>query len=105
MGARFVTAPIALALALALMLSKYHYSPRGSIGLLNMYLLAHVHVALGMAQIEISVSTVCLLLQMPKILSAHEDFIRTMTLTDIGLVVSGSGSNDGYAAVWKALVI
>jgi len=40
---------------------------------------------------------------MPKILSAHEDFIRTMTLTDINLVVSGSGSNDGYAAVWKTI--
>lgn len=44
-------------------------------------------------------------LQMPKILSAHEDFIRTMTMTDIDLVVSGSGSNDGYAAVWKAIQI
>lgn len=42
---------------------------------------------------------------MPKILSAHEDFIRTMTLTDINLVISGSGSNDGYAAVWKAIEI
>lgn len=43
--------------------------------------------------------------QMPKILSAHDDFIRTMTMTDIDLVVSGSGSNDGYAAVWKAIQI
>lgn len=38
---------------------------------------------------------------MPKILSAHDDFIRAMTMTDVNLVVSGSGSNDGYAAVWK----
>ncbi len=43
--------------------------------------------------------------QMPKILTAHDDFIRTMTMTDINLVVSGSGSNDGYAAVWKAVVV
>ena len=40
---------------------------------------------------------------MPKTLSAHDDFIRTMALTDIDLVVSGSGSNDGYAAVWKTI--
>ena len=41
---------------------------------------------------------------MPKVLSAHDDSIRAMTMTDIGIVVSGSGSNDGYAAVWKAIV-
>jgi len=40
---------------------------------------------------------------MPKILCAHDDFIRTMTTTELDLVVSGSGSNDGYAAVWKAI--
>jgi len=44
-------------------------------------------------------------IQMPKILSAHEDFIRAMALTGIDLVVSGSGSNDGYAAVWKTIEI
>ena len=43
--------------------------------------------------------------QMPKILSAHDDHIRTMTMTDIDLVISGSGSNDGYAAVWKAIQV
>ena len=40
---------------------------------------------------------------MPKILSAHDDSIRTMTTTELNLVISGSGSNDGYAAVWKAI--
>jgi hypothetical protein len=35
-------------------------------------------------------------------LSAHEDIIRTMTVAD-RYVVSGSGSNDGYAAVWRAV--
>jgi len=42
---------------------------------------------------------------MPKVLSAHEDNVRTMTMTDINLVVSGGGSSDGYAAVWKTLGI
>ncbi len=41
---------------------------------------------------------------MPKILTAHdEDVVRSMTTTDLGLVVSGGGSNDGYAAVWKII--
>ena len=41
---------------------------------------------------------------MPKILSAHDDdVVRSMTMTDINMVVSGGGSNDGYAAVWKAI--
>ena len=35
-------------------------------------------------------------------LSAHEDIIRTMAVAD-RFVVSGSGSNDGYAAVWRAV--
>ncbi len=43
-------------------------------------------------------------LQMPKILIAHdEDVVRSMTMTDLNLVVSGGGSNDGYAAVWKTI--
>ncbi|XP_064390459.1 DENN domain-containing protein 3-like [Halichondria panicea] len=41
---------------------------------------------------------------MPKILTAHdEDVVRSMTMTDLNLVVSGGGSNDGYAAVWKTI--
>ena len=35
-------------------------------------------------------------------LSAHEDIVRTMAVAD-RYVVSGSGSNDGYAAVWRTL--
>ena len=35
-------------------------------------------------------------------LSSHEDIIRTMAVAD-RCVVSGSGSNDGYAAVWRAV--
>ena len=39
---------------------------------------------------------------MPIILSVHTDIVRTMAaMTDINLVVCGSGSNDGYATVWK----
>ena len=41
--------------------------------------------------------------QMPIILSAHNDIVRTMAMTDINLVVCGSGSNDGYATVWKTI--
>ena len=37
----------------------------------------------------------------PKCLAAHDDFIRTIAVCDAGFVVSGSGSKDGYAAIWK----
>lgn len=43
----------------------------------------------------------CSSLQIPKVLSTHNDLIYAMTMTDISLVVSGSGSNYGYAAIWK----
>jgi WD40 repeat protein len=36
----------------------------------------------------------------PKILDAHDDKVRSMTYAHDNLVVSGSGSNDGYANVW-----
>ena len=37
----------------------------------------------------------------PKVLSAHDDKVRSMAVIENGLVVSGSGSNDGYANVWR----
>lgn len=37
----------------------------------------------------------------PKILSAHDDKIRSMAATDTDFIISGTGSNDGYANVWK----
>ena len=39
----------------------------------------------------------------PKILDAHDDKVRSMTYTDNDLVISGSGSSDGYANVWKLM--
>ena len=45
--------------------------------------------------------TLFLLKAKPKCLAAHDDFIRTIAVCDEGFVVSGSGSKDGYAAVWK----
>lgn len=39
----------------------------------------------------------------PKVLNAHDDKVRSMAVIEGGLVVSGSGSNDGYANVWRLL--
>lgn len=35
-------------------------------------------------------------------LSLHQDRVRSMCLTDEGLVISGPGSRDGRIAVWKS---
>ena len=61
------------------------------------------HLYLNFSSSSFSFCLFLLLLAQPKVLNAHDDKVRSMAVIEGGLIVSGSGSNDGYANVWKLL--